>query len=95
MELFDLAKDPSEKKNLAGKHPEMVKTLSGAFDAWIAPMPDPITRGKKRWEPERVEKDLTEREKERLRKRMERKKKREAEKKKKESQSTPTKESAE
>jgi arylsulfatase len=45
MELFNLDDDPSETTNLANVNPEMVKMLSGAFDAWIEQMADPITGG--------------------------------------------------
>ena len=84
IELIDLAKDPSEKTNLAEIQPEKVKELRAAFDAWLAPMADPITGGAKRvdWQPSRPEKPLTEREKKRARIRAEKKKQREAEKKK-------------
>lgn len=84
IELIDLAKDPSEKTNLAGNQPEKVKELRAAFDAWLAPMADPITGGAKRVDrqPKPSEKPLTEREKKRARIRAEKKKQREAEKKK-------------
>jgi len=81
LELFNLASDPSERTNLAGKQPKMVKTLSSAFETWIAQMADPITGGKKRWEARPTKPPLTEREKKRLRKRAERKRQRDAEKK--------------
>ena len=48
MELVNLAKDPSEKMNLADSNPEKVKELSNAFDEWIEKMPDPIKGGPKR-----------------------------------------------
>lgn len=81
MELFNLAEDPSETTNLAAKQPDRVKTLSGAFDAWIAQMADPITGGSKLWEGEAAKVELTDREKTRLEIRMQRKKQRDAEKK--------------
>jgi arylsulfatase A-like enzyme len=34
--LFDLARDPGEKTNLAAKHPEKVKQLQALWDAWNA-----------------------------------------------------------
>ena len=80
-ELFNLAADPSEQTNLADRQPKMVKTLSSAFDTWIAEMADPITGGTKRWETEAVKEKLTGRKKERLRTRADRKKRRAAEKK--------------
>jgi len=33
-ELFDIENDPGEKKNVAAEHPEKVKELSTAYDAW-------------------------------------------------------------
>jgi arylsulfatase A-like enzyme len=81
MELFNLAEDPSETTNLAGKNSEIVKTLSSAFNVWIGQMADPITGGTKRWKAEPANEELTEREKERLKKRMERNRQRNAKKK--------------
>ena len=82
-ELFNLADDPSETKNVAAKHPQTVTTLTSAFDAWIKPMAEPITGGSKYWEGSPAKKQLpgADREKEHLKKRLERKKQREAEKK--------------
>ncbi len=34
IELFNLIKDPYEKKNLASSHPEIVKSLTKKIDAW-------------------------------------------------------------
>jgi arylsulfatase A-like enzyme len=48
IELFNLAEDPSEQRNLANTHTGTVKTLSSAFDAWIEQMADPISGGAKR-----------------------------------------------
>ena len=36
-ELYNLAKDPTEKKNLATGHPEKVADLRKALDAWWKP----------------------------------------------------------
>jgi uncharacterized sulfatase len=36
-ELYDLAKDVSEKENLAAKHPDKVKELTKKLDAWWKP----------------------------------------------------------
>jgi arylsulfatase A-like enzyme len=36
VELFNLAEDPSERTNLAGKHPDRVKTLRARYDALAA-----------------------------------------------------------
>lgn len=80
-ELFNLADDPSEQTNLADKQPEMVRTLTSAFDAWIAPMAAPITGGPKRWQAEPAKEKLTERQKGQLRKRTQRRKRRDAKKK--------------
>ena len=86
VELFNLAEDPSETTNLAGTQPGMVKTLSNDFDAWIAPMPEPITGGPKRTdtvartETKPKRRELVEREMKRERIRVERKKQRAAEK---------------
>lgn len=33
--LYDMLNDPSQKNNIAGKHPEVVKTLSAAFEAQL------------------------------------------------------------
>ena len=81
VELFNLAEDLSETTNLADRQPEMVKTLSNAFDVWIVPMADPITGGSKRPETEPAKEKPTEREQERERIRIERKRQRKAEKK--------------
>ena len=48
IELIDLANDISESTDVASEHPELVSELSRAFDAWIAPMADPITGDVKR-----------------------------------------------
>jgi len=81
IELIDLAKDPSERRNLAKSQPEKVYELRAAFDAWLAPMADPITSGAKRVDrqPPTPDKPLTEREKKRARIRAKKKKQREAE----------------
>ncbi|MCD6339228.1 MAG: sulfatase-like hydrolase/transferase [Verrucomicrobia bacterium] len=49
IQLFDLATDPSEQNNVASRHPATVKSLTAAYDAWLAPMPSPITGGSKRF----------------------------------------------
>ena len=36
-ELYDVAKDPTEKDNLAAKHPDKVKELTKRLDAWWKP----------------------------------------------------------
>ncbi len=79
-ELFNLAVDPSEETNLADEQPDIVGTLDTAFETWIEAMVDPITGGKRRWDPAPKTQSLSEREKQRIRKRAERKKRRDAEK---------------
>ena len=41
LELFNLAKDPSEERNLAKSNPEKVKSLQKLYTAWRAEMPPP------------------------------------------------------
>jgi uncharacterized sulfatase len=36
-ELYNLAKDPHEKTNLADKHPEKITALRKPLDAWWKP----------------------------------------------------------
>ena len=38
-ELYDIATDPAESKNLAKQHPEIVKKLSAKVEAWVATLP--------------------------------------------------------
>jgi arylsulfatase A-like enzyme len=38
-ELYDIIADPAESNNLAEKHPDIVKKLSGKLEAWIAKLP--------------------------------------------------------
>ena len=40
--LFDLKADPGETTDLAGKHPDIVKTMRRRYDAWAAKLPPPI-----------------------------------------------------
>ena len=37
VELYDLAADPHETKNLAGENPDVVARLRGDLDAWWKP----------------------------------------------------------
>lgn len=39
VELFDLAKDPSETTNLAGRHPELVRDFTAVVARWKATLP--------------------------------------------------------
>ena len=52
--LFDLAKDPGEKTNLAGKHPDKVKDLKVALAAWETGLAPPRWREGKVWERNQV-----------------------------------------
>ena len=36
LKLFDLLNDPSEKHDLAKKHPEMLKTMAAELEKWRA-----------------------------------------------------------
>jgi uncharacterized sulfatase len=50
IELFDLAADPTEETNLAAAHPDVVRELREAIDAWWNPFPPaglPVERGGK------------------------------------------------
>lgn len=51
MELFNLAKDPSERTNLLTQQPDIVRELRDAYNRWIARMERPITGGDKQWKP--------------------------------------------
>ncbi len=86
LQLFDLAKDPSEKTDIADQNPEVFKALRGAFDSWIGEMIDPITGGEKRWAQnksgqmtDREKKRQAKREKKRAERRKQRKKKKDSE----------------
>jgi N-acetylgalactosamine-6-sulfatase len=39
VELYDLAADPAETKNLAAEYPDIVKELSNKVEAWVATLP--------------------------------------------------------
>ncbi len=80
--LFDLAKDPSEKHDLAAEQVDVVKELSGVFDAWIEQMADPITGDDKRWS-QKAPAEVSDREKRRLEKRQKRRADKKAPRKKK------------
>jgi arylsulfatase len=36
LELYDIAQDPSEAKDLAAENPEVVARLQGLYEAWKA-----------------------------------------------------------
>ena len=48
-ELFNLASDPSEKTDLAAKHPEKVKELTTLYDQWLDQMAEPASGQAKRY----------------------------------------------
>jgi hypothetical protein len=35
-ELYDVVHDPAERRDLAAEHPEDVRTIREALDAWLA-----------------------------------------------------------
>ncbi|CAN5600623.1 sulfatase-like hydrolase/transferase [soil metagenome] len=39
VELYDILADPAESKNVAAKHPDVVKKLSATVEAWVATLP--------------------------------------------------------
>lgn len=39
LELYDILADPSESKNVAAQHPDIVKKLSARLEAWAATLP--------------------------------------------------------
>jgi arylsulfatase A-like enzyme len=47
-ELFNLAKDPAEKTDLASSNPDKVKELTALYDAWLAQMANPLDGSPKR-----------------------------------------------
>jgi len=53
-ELFQLANDPAEAKDLAAREPDKVRELTGLYEAWLEQMAEPMHGGSKRWNPERV-----------------------------------------
>ena len=65
LELYNLASDPSEQKDIAHRHADIVGELTAAFDAWIEPMADPITGGTKRWDSNSTARDKKNRKKQR------------------------------
>ncbi|MHC4756652.1 MAG: sulfatase family protein [Planctomycetota bacterium] len=44
--LFDLKNDPSEEKDLAKKHPDIVKDMRKRYDDWVATLPPVIPMAK-------------------------------------------------
>jgi hypothetical protein len=45
-ELYDLASDPEERRNLVSSRPEMVRPLDAELTEWIARQGEPIDRAK-------------------------------------------------
>jgi arylsulfatase A-like enzyme len=78
IELFNLAKDPAETTNVADRNPQLVQSLTSAFDAWIEPMADPITGGSRRWDVSAESRERTQRKQRHLRTREDRKRRRAA-----------------
>jgi N-acetylgalactosamine-6-sulfatase len=48
VELYNLASDPSESRNVAEKHPDVVATMRKKLDAWVAELPDDYEKKKNR-----------------------------------------------
>jgi arylsulfatase A-like enzyme len=51
VELFDLAKDVSEKADLAKTMPDKLAELTKLHDAWLAQIAKPVKAGEKKWAP--------------------------------------------
>jgi arylsulfatase A-like enzyme len=51
VELFDLAKDVSEKSDLAKTMPDKLAELTKLHDDWLAQMAKPVKHGEKKWTP--------------------------------------------
>jgi arylsulfatase A-like enzyme len=51
VEMFDLAKDVSEKNDLAKTMPDKLAELTQLHDAWLAQMARPVKAGEKKWTP--------------------------------------------
>ena len=45
MQLYDLANDPGEQKNLVDRHPDRVKKMGAALDAWQTSVIDSFNGG--------------------------------------------------
>jgi arylsulfatase A-like enzyme len=50
-ELFNLAEDISESKNLSADNPQIVIELTGVYDKWLDEMAEPMKEPGKRWTP--------------------------------------------
>ena len=46
-ELFDLSSDPSESRNVAADHPDVVKKLKAKLDVWTTELPQSYEKGRK------------------------------------------------
>ncbi len=71
-ELFNIAVDPSEKRNVARKNSERAQELESAYDNWIAQMPQPTADGKKAKTRNQVTRKAGEKKKSKRKKREER-----------------------
>ena len=48
VELFDLATDPSENRNVAAEHPEVVARLRKRLRNWVAELPTQYEKSAKK-----------------------------------------------
>lgn len=48
IELYDLSVDPSESRNVAKEHPEVVAGMSAKLEAWVAELPEEYEKVKQR-----------------------------------------------
>ena len=48
IELYDLAADPSESRNVAEEYPEVVARLTKTLNAWVAQLPENYQKSKRR-----------------------------------------------
>lgn len=46
LELYDITADPSESRNIAAQHPDIVKRLSSTVEAWVATLPKEYVKTK-------------------------------------------------
>ena len=48
IELYDLSVDPSESRNVAKEHPEVVAGMTAKLNAWVAELPEQYDKVKLR-----------------------------------------------
>jgi N-acetylgalactosamine-6-sulfatase len=48
VQLYNVAKDPEERRNLADENPQMVKELSARLAAWVATLPKEYVKGEEK-----------------------------------------------